>query len=531
MTGPAPFPCDEGVIRAGPPGATPCLARTKPWVLAATILGSSMAFIDGSVVNVALPTIQADLGTSVRGAQWVVNGYLLTLSALLLAGGAAGDRFGRRRLFVTGVGLFTAASVACGLAPGMATLIAARAVQGVGGACLVPSSLAIITATFPGNERGRAIGTWAGSSALTTALGPVLGGWLVDTWSWRLIFLLNVPIALAALWIAFSCVPESRDDSGSVGVDWGGALLATAGLGAVAFGLTEASDVPWTHPAVVGPLGAGIAVLALFVRHESRTRWPMMPLGLFRSAAFSGANAVTLLLYFALSGALFFLPFELIRAHGYSTAQAGAAFLPFTLIMGGLSRWSGGLVERYGARRPLIIGPVVAAGGFALCAVPGTGGLYWGTFFPAVSVLGLGMAVSVAPLTTTVMGAVESRHAGLASGINNATARVAGMLAVALLGAVAVGVFRERLDRRLEVAGATAPVRQAIARQASRLAEAEVPRGLGEPERRRLRQAVEEAFVETVRVVMLTAAGLALLGGLCAGLTIHPPRRPEPRRT
>lgn len=529
MTGPARAPCDDGVVHAGPPGTHRCSPRTKSWVLAATILGSSMAFIDGSVVNVALPVMQAELGTSVRGAQWVVNAYMLTLSALILPGGAAGDRLGRRRLFVIGVTLFAAASLACALAPGAAALVVARAVQGVGGACLVPSSLAIISATFPDRERGRAIGTWAGFSALTTALGPVLGGWLVDTWSWRLIFLLNLPIAAAALALAFRHVPESRDESGNVGVDWRGALLATAALGALAFGLTEASDLRWTHPAVLGSLGAAIAVLGLFLRHEARARWPMMPLGLFRSAAFSGANVMTLLLYFALGGTLFFLPFDLIRVQGYSAAQAGAAFLPFPLIMGGLSRWSGGLVQRYGARAPLLVGPLIAAAGFGLLARPGIGGSYWSTFFPAICVLGLGMAVSVAPLTTTVMGAVDTRHAGVASGINNATARVAGMLAVALLGAVTVGVFRGRLDRGLEAAGASAPVRRALYRDAARLAEARVPGNLDPAERRRLRRVVDEAFVGSVRMVMLTAAGLALLGGVCAGLTIRPAARPDDR--
>jgi EmrB/QacA subfamily drug resistance transporter len=526
MIGPAGrAPCDEGVIRAAAPDTRGCAERAKPWVLAATILGSSLAFIDGSVVNVALPAIQAELAASVTGAQWVVNAYTLLLGAVMLVGGAAGDRFGRRRVFAAGVALFTAASIGCGRAPNAALLIAARAMQGVGGALLVPSSLAIISAAFPAEERGRAIGTWAGASALTTALGPVLGGWLVDAVSWRAIFFINVPIAAATLGLAFWRVPESRDEAAGGGVDWRGGVLAALGLAAVAYGLTAASDRGWSDPAVVGALVAGAVILTLFIRAEARASAPMMPLGLFRSRAFSGANAMTLLLYFALGGALFFLPFNLIRVQGYSATLAGAAFLPFTLIMGGLSRWSGGLTERYGARGPLTIGPVIAALGFALFALPGIGGSYWTSFFPAMTVLGLGMAVSVAPLTTTVMGAVDERHAGTASGINNAVSRIAGMLAVALLGAIAVGVFGTALDERLVELRAPPELRQALDAEVPKLAEAEVPPQIEGAQRQRVERALDESFVRSFRVAMLVAAGLALLGALCAGLTIAPPRK------
>ncbi len=529
MIGLGRTPCDEGVIRAAAPDGR-CAERAKPWVLAATILGSSMAFIDGSVVSVALPAIQADLATSLRGAQWIVNAYMLMLGALILVGGATGDRFGRRRVFAVGIIVFAAASIACALAPDTTALIAARAMQGVGGALLVPSSLAIISAAFPEKERGRAIGTWAGFSALTTALGPVLGGWLVDAWSWRAIFLVNGPIALVTLALVYWRVPESRDDADDAAVDWRGGLLAAAGLGAIAYGLTEASDLNWTHPAVLGSLLAGVLVLAVFLWSEARAPAPMMPLALFRSQRFSGANAMTLLLYFALGGALFFLPFNLIGIQGYSATLAGAAFLPFTLIMGGLSRWSGGLIDRYGARAPLTAGPVIAAAGFALLAVPGIGGSYWTTFFPAMAVLGLGMAVSVAPLTTTVMGAVEDRHAGVASGINNATARVAGMLAVALLGAVAVGVFGAALDGRLAALQVPPETRRILLAEVPKLAEAQVPPQLGGAERQTLVKALDESFVRSFRITMLIAAGLALLSALCAALTIGPaPKRPERR--
>ena len=491
-------------------------------MLAATILGTSMAFIDGSVVGVALPAIQADLNASMRDAQWVVNGYMLLLGALILVGGAVGDRFGRRRMFLLGVTLFTAASVACGFAPGAIALIVSRAAQGVGGAILVPTSLAIISATFPEKERGRAIGTWAGASALTAALGPVLGGWLVDTLSWRAIFFVNVPVALLALSIAFWRVPESRGASDGAAVDWRGGLLATAGLGALVYGLTAASELGWTDMTVIGSVVAGVVILGGFVWFESRTPAPMMPLAVFRSRSFTGANLITLLLYFALSGALFFLPFNLIRLQGYSAAQAGASFLPFTLIMGGLSRWSGGLVERYGSRRPLTIGPLIVAVGFVLLALPGIGGSFWTTFLPGMVTIGLGMAVSVAPLTTTVMDSVDQQHAGVASGINNATARVAGALAVALLGAIAVGVMRNALDHRLAQLGTAPGLGRALQREAARLAEATVPANLSGAERATAMRALVESFLESFRVSMLVAAGLALLSAVCARLTIEP---------
>lgn len=497
-----------------------CSQRAKPWVLAATIVGSSMAFIDGSVVSVALPAMQADLAAPVREAQWVVNAYMLILGALILVGGAAGDRFGRRRAFVIGVITFTLASIGCGLAPNALVLIAARAVQGAGAALLVPSSLAIISAVFPEQERGRAIGTWAGASALTTALGPVLGGWLTDAWSWRAIFFINVPIAIVAVALALWHMPETRGDDASARVDWTGGVLAVTGLGSITYGLTLASDGGWLDPLVLSALLVGGAVLGVFVWFESRSRSPMMPLHLFRHSNFSGANAITLLLYFSLSGALFFVPFNLIRIQGYSAALAGAAFLPMTLIMGVLSRWSGGLIERYGPRRLLMIGPTISAVGFALFAVPGIGGSYWTTFFPPLAVLGFGMAVSVAPLTTAVMRAADDRHAGVASGINNATARVAGMLAVALLGAIAVGEFGRALNDRLDRLHPSSEIRTALLAEVPKLAEAAVPPQVDPSQREPLRRALQESFVSSFRLASLIAAALAALSAVCAWLTI-----------
>jgi EmrB/QacA subfamily drug resistance transporter len=519
------LPCDEGLIRSAPE-APACPDRDKPWVLAATILGSSMAFIDGSVVSVALPAMQADLAGSVQAVQWIVNSYALMLGALILVGGSAGDRFGRRHVFAVGIAIFTVASIACGLAFDATSLILARAVQGVGGALLVPASLAIISAAFPEEERGRAIGTWAGFSALTTALGPVLGGWLVDVWSWRAIFFINVPVAMLTLVIALWRVPESRGPSDGERLDWVGAVVATIGLAALTYGLTAVSDRGGAHLAVVVPIAVSIVLLAAFVRIEGRVAAPMTPLGLFRSATFSGANAMTLLLYFALSGVIFFLPFNLIQIQGYSATAAGAAFLPFTLIMGSLSRLSGTLVDRFGARLPLIIGPVIAAAGLALFALPGIGGSFWLTFFPAMVVLGIGMTVSVAPLTTTVMGAVDQRHAGTASGINNAVSRISGLLAVALLGAVAVMIFGSALEAHLADLDLPPDVRLAMQEQITRLAEAQPPAALGSEQQQLVTAAVRESFVTSFRIVSLICAVAALLAALCAALTIQNVRRP-----
>ncbi len=494
----------------------------KNWTLAATILGSSMAFIDGSVVNVALPAMQSALGASVRQAQWIVNAYTLLLGALLLAGGVAGDRYGRRFVFALGAAIFTAASVLCGLSPGASVLVAARAIQGIGGALLVPSSLALISATFPQEERGRAIGTWAGASALTTALGPVLGGWLVDVWSWRAIFFINVPIGVVTIFLALTQVAETRGGSEQSRMDWSAMVLITVALVCLVYGLTAASDSGWIEPRVLASLGASVVALSAFLHGEARSSAPMVPLHLFRSRAFSGTNAMTLFLYFALSGTFFFLPFNLIRAQGYSALDAGATFLPFTIIMGTLSRWSGALADRYGARASLILGSLITAAGYALLAAPGVGGAYWRNFLVPMLVLGLGMTMVVAPLTSTVMSAVADRYAGIASGINNSTARIAGALAVALLGTLATHVFSTALETRLHEIPLSQTQAQLMRSQVSKLAEAEVPSQIAGPERQALERALKESFVASFRVVMGLAAALALASALCAALTVSP---------
>jgi EmrB/QacA subfamily drug resistance transporter len=515
-------PCDEGIIKSKAAEA-PCPKASGPWILAATILGSSMAFIDGTVVNVALPALQTNLNATVVDVQWVVEAYALFLAALLLAGGALGDHFGRKRIYAIGVSLFALASIWCGLAPNVHQLIIARAFQGVGGALLVPGSLAIISASFSEEERGQAIGTWSGFTAITAAIGPVLGGWLIEHVSWRAVFFINVPLALIVLALVFLHVPESHDLE-SRGLDWIGAALATLSLGALVYGLIESSRLGFADPVIVGALIFGVFTAIVFLIVEARQNNPMLPLTLFRSRNFSGANLLTLFLYTSLSSVLFFLPLNLIQVQGYSATAAGAALLPFILIMFLLSRWSGGLVKHYGAKLPLVIGPIIASLGFALFMLPGAGAKassYWTTFFPAVVVLGLGMAISVAPLTTTVMNAVNENRAGIASGINNAVSRTAGLLAVAVMGIVMLHTFNSQLDRRLQTLGVPPEVKQILDSQRNRLAGAELPTDVDPTVRRLLEQAVDEAFVAGFRRVVAVAAGLALLSALSAWFLIE----------
>ena len=412
----------------------------RRWTLIATIIGSSLTFIDGTAVNVALPVLQSDLHATLTDVQWVIEAYALLLGSLILTGGSLGDQFGRKRVFLAGVWGFTFASIACGLAPSTRALIAARAVQGASAAFLVPGSLAIISATFDDVERGRAIGTWSGFSSITTAIGPVAGGWLIQHVSWRAVFFINVPLAAVVILLSARFMDESRDRSRVARIDWAGAALAVLGFGALVFALLEWHSELGTR-LKLATLGVGLAALAAFVAVERRAASPMMPLQLFTSRTFTLTNVLTLLLYAPLSVLLWLFPLELIQVLRYSPTAAGAALLPFPVLMFVLSPWSGGLVTRVGSRVPLTIGPLVAAGGLAMFAITPAGGNYWIAFFPPVVVLALGMAIVVAPLTTTVMGAVESQHAGVASGVNNAVARIAGLLGIAVFGLLLRGTF------------------------------------------------------------------------------------------
>jgi EmrB/QacA subfamily drug resistance transporter len=508
------MPCDEGLIRTGE-DSDPCAKAARPWILAATILGSSMAFIDSTVVNVALPALQTTFHTSVVGVQWVVESYGIFLSALILAGGALGDLFGRRRIFLIGVGVFAAASVACGISLSIQQLIIARAVQGIGAALLVPGSLAIISAAFDEESRGKAIGTWSGFTAITAALGPIVGGSLIQYASWRWAFLVNVPLAVAVIAISLRHVRESRG-SGVKRLDWLGALLATAGLAGVITGFLESARLGWKHPLVLPSLLAGFVLLAAFLAVEAQAASPMVPLALFRSRSFLGANVFTLFLYATLGIFFFLFPMSLIELEGYSATAGGAAMLPMILLMFLLSPWSGGLVKRYGGRIPLVLGPLVVAGGFVLFAVLLMGGSYWKTYFPAAVVLGLGMAITVAPLTTVVMSSVDRRNAGAASGINNAVARVAGVLAIAVFGSVIVNVFDAELEHRLASLSAAPEIVQEIRSKEVELAALHPPPDLDANTLVGIRHAISESFAFGFRVVLLCCAGLSVASAIVA---------------
>uniref|UniRef100_UPI0035C9649E MFS transporter n=1 Tax=uncultured Sphingomonas sp. TaxID=158754 RepID=UPI0035C9649E len=424
-------PCDRGQAHAKAGGSV----RHPNWTIAATMLASSLAFIDGSVTNVALPAIGTELGGDAAALPWVINAYLLPLSALLLLGGAAGDHFGRRRMLTLGITLFALASAACAVAPDLPVLLAARAAQGVGAAILMPNSLGILGSSFEGEARGRAIGTWAAAGAIASAIGPPLGGWLIETVGWRSIFYLNLPVALAAVIVARRFVAESGRQRQSL--DWHGALLATAALGALTWALTLWSS---RHAASAGTwigLGGGLALLAAFlwVEHRAGER-AMMPLALFASRPFVGLTVLTLLLYGALGGLLVLLPYLLIVGGGYSPGQAGFALLPFSIVIGIASRLAGRLAERIGPRLPLTIGPIVTGAGFLVMTRIDPTTSYWTGVLPGIAIVALGMAGAVAPLTTAVLSSVDDRHTGTASGFNSAIARTGGLIATALAGAV-----------------------------------------------------------------------------------------------
>jgi len=450
-------------------------------VLLATVGASGMAFLDSTVVNVALPHIGEDLGTDMAGLQWIVNGYLLATAALILLGGSLGDIFGRRRIFLVGVVTFAIASVACGVATSVGLLVAARVVQGVGGALLTPGSLAILEASFRPSDRPRAIGAWSGLSGVASAIGPFLGGWLVDSGSWRAVFLINIPLAIVVILVTLKHVPESFDPQANRQIDVTGAALVALSLGTLSWGLIGAGSRGWGAPSVVIALVAGVVAMGAFVVAESRSSHPMLPLGIFRSAQFRAANLVTVAVYAALGGVFFLLTIQLQQVLGYSALEAGAATLPITLLMLMLSARSGALAARIGPRLQMTVGPLLIAVGIMLMTQIEAGVSYWTGVLPAVIVTGLGLATTVAPLTSTALGAVDDRHAGVASGVNTTVSRAAQLAAVAVL-PVAVGLTGDDFLR-------------------------------------------PEVFSDGFRAAMMITAVLAAAGGVIAWLTV---RNPEP---
>ncbi|NDJ62428.1 MAG: DHA2 family efflux MFS transporter permease subunit [Chloroflexi bacterium] len=499
-------------------------ANTEIWVLGATILASAMAFIDGSALSVALPALQVDLNATGTEMLWIQNSYLLFLAALILVGGSLGDIYGRKRVFMIGIGIFAVASVLCGLAPDPNALIIGRALKGIGGALMIPGSLAILSASFEPARRGRAIGTWSMFSTLTTLIGPVLGGWLAGQGLWRAVFFINIPMALIALYVLATRVPESRDEHSTGRLDYLGAFLATVGLGGLTYGFTEASMAGFTAPNVLIGLIVGVIALVAFVIAEARSDHPMVPLSLFRNRTFAGTNLLTLFMYGALGISFFFLPINLIQVQGYPPDVAGLVTLPSPIILTLLSRRAGGLVDRFGPRLPLIVGPAIVAVGFFLMAVPGvTNGPddYWLTFFPAIVVTGIGLGLTVAPLTTSVMVSAPSESSGTASGINNAVSRTANVLAIAILGAVMLLAFRGSLETRAAELDLPVESLAALELESANLAAAQAPEGLNAEQTAAVENAIDWAFVDAFRLIVLISVGLIGLSVVVAATVVE----------
>jgi EmrB/QacA subfamily drug resistance transporter len=504
------------------PASAPCAPPDRKWILVAVILGSSLAFMDGSVVNVALPTLQATFHATSAAIQWVVQGYALFGAALLLLGGAIGDRYGRRRTFLCGVALFALASAACAVSLSLGQLIAARAIQGVGAALLIPQGLSILSASFPEEERGRAIGTWSAWITVFAAIGPVVGGWLIQVYSWRLIFLLNLPVVLVIMLLA-SRIPESRaSDDGfpSQPLDSLGATLATFSFAAIVYALSFASQLGWRNRWVSWPLLGGLVLLVLFLRSQSTRPNAMMPLGLFRTPRFLAANLLTLLLYGALGGSLYVIPFYLIQVRHYSPAEAGAVFLPLIVLMFLFSARVGALVPRVGERLLLCLGAALAGAGFAAFAWLDNLNGYFLSVFPAVFILGCGMTLSVAPLTNAVMSSVAENQTGIASAVNNAISRLAGLVAVSLLALLLAHGFEANLTAQLAHSGLPVEVRTQFLNNQARLHDIPIPADLPSGQHAQAVALLDAAFLAGFRLVMLACAVSSWSGGLAVLLLL-----------
>lgn len=506
----------------------------EPWILAATILASSMAFIDGTALNTALAALQAGLGASGVELLWVINAYLLMLASLILVGGSLGDRLGRKKVFMAGISLFILASAACGLAPSIGWLIAARVVQGIGGALMIPGSLSLLTASVAPSRRGQGIGTWSSVTTLVTVIGPILGGTFADIGFWRGVFLINLPLGILALFILYFKVPESRDVTVTGAIDSLGAALVTTGLAGVTYGFIAAPDYGFGAARVFVALLVGVTCLAAFGFVEARLSHPMMPLHLFKSPTFSGANLLTLFLYGGLNVGFFFLALNLVQVQGYSKIQAGLATLPFALLLTVLSRIAGRYMDLNGPRLPLIAGPALVGLGFFWMAFSGLTrgpGEYWTVFMPGVILIGAGMGFTVAPLSTTVMGSVATHYSGVASGINNAVSRTAGVLAIAIVGSLALLTFAGALESRTVSLGLTGLVQQALLAEAGKLGGAAVPAGAGTQQAAAIAGSIQQSFVDAFRLVMFICAGLAWSSAIAAAILINPhssPNTPAP---
>jgi EmrB/QacA subfamily drug resistance transporter len=494
------------------------------WILAAAIIGSSMAFINGTVANVALPSIQSDLGATRAEALWVVQAYALLLASLVLVGGSLGDHFGHRRVFVLGISIFTLGSVGCAVAASPDELIAARVVQALGAAGLIPGSLAVIGAAFEGERRGEAIGTWSAFAGISAVLGQVLGGYLIDTITWRAAFLIDVPLAIVVLLIVFRYVPESRAAHARA-LDLPGALLVTAGIGGVVYGLIGATDQS-LDPLEGVAMVVGAVALVGFVVVERHSREPLIPLELFGSRNFCGANLMTLLLYAGFGGALFLLPIVLIQVHDYSATAATSALVPFAVITFVMGRWAGGLVTRYGEKLPLMVGPALAAAGFILFALPGVGGSYWTTYFPAVVVLGFGMSLVFGPLSIAILNAVEEEQTGLGSGVNRAVQRTAKVLGLAVLAFLVLAAFDNSLDARVNSLDLTPGQEAALRAEEANLGAAHIlGKGTSGGDSAAIDRAVDHAFLSAFRFAMFISAGMALTSAIAAALLIQGKRK------
>ncbi len=490
-------------------------------ILTATILGASLVSLDGTIVTVALPQIQTEFNTSISGLQWLIDVYILFLTVPILVAGSLSDRYGRKLFFNIGLVGFTITSVACGAAATLDQLIVARIFQGISGAIMLPGSLAILNATFSPDVRGKTVGIWSAFTPLATAVGPLLGGWLVDNVSWRAAFYINLPIGIIALFMSWRFIPESKSRSMPESTDWWGAGLITVGLGAFIYSLIEGPKLGWTDPLVVTAIVAFIVCSIAFWLVETRIEHPMIPFALFKSRAFSGVTLVTFILFFAMSGVFFFLNLNLQQIQGFSATVTGLAFMPIIIPLFLMSQWVGRFVDRTGPRMPMIIGPIVIAIGFFWYMIPGTEANYWLTFFPATTIFGLGLGITLAPLTTVALSAVPIHLSGLASGVSNAVSRVATMLAVAMLGLLMVLWFSNSLAERTAPLDLTNTERELLQKESINLGGAEVPVELQSNLVEGVDSAIRESFVDAFRAMMGLCGILTLFGAWVSALTIH----------